>query len=351
MQDKTLNTKFQTFLDRHTQLSNQLMENPSLYQELGKEYAFLEELVILIKKYFANEKALEDLQLWLKNEPEMQSDIRAEIENTKKELEQDLENVKTYLLKTKESDDDGNAIIEIRPGTGGVESCLFASDLLKMYIRFASDKGWKIEEHNISIGEQDGIKEACIAVKGAGAYRTLQYESGVHRVQRVPVTEASGRIHTSAATVAVLPEEKAIDINLDERDLEIDVYRAGGKGGQSVNTTDSAVRITHLPTGIVVAMQDERSQLQNKQKAMRILKMRVYQKMKDEEDAARAKDRKEQVGSGDRSERIRTYNFPQNRITDHRINKSWYNMDAMLAGEILDELSEDLILHYKEDVI
>ncbi len=250
--------------------------------------------------------------------------------------------VKVLLLPRDEADA-RNAIIEVRAGTGGEEAALFAAELFRMHQRYAELRGWKCEVMHISETGLGGVKEAVAAVSGRDVFGRLKYESGVHRVQRVPETEASGRIHTSAATVAVLPEAEEIDVQIEERDLRIDVFRSRGPGGQSVNTTDSAVRITHIPTGVVVVQQDEKSQHKNKAKAMRVLRARLYQRERDAKEAERAATRKGQIGTGDRSERIRTYNFPQNRITDHRIGLTLYKLDEVLSGAALDEVIEPLM--------
>jgi len=255
----------------------------------------------------------------------------------------DLElRVKLSLLP-KDEDDERNAILEIRAGTGGDEAALFAADLFRMYTRFCERHRWKVEVLELSDGTLGGIKEAIFAVRGPKVYGTLRYESGVHRVQRVPATEAQGRIHTSAATVAVLPEAEEVDVKIEDKDLRIDVFRSQGPGGQSVNTTDSAVRITHLPSGLVVQQQDEKSQHKNKAKALKVLRARLYEQERARRDAERAASRKSQVGSGDRSERIRTYNFPQGRVTDHRINLTLYKIDKVMSGEALDEIIDALI--------
>ena len=246
------------------------------------------------------------------------------------------------LLLPKDSDDSRNAILEVRAGTGGDEAALFGSDLFAMYQRFAAQQGWRFEVMEISETGIGGYKEATANISGQDVFARLKYESGVHRVQRVPETEAGGRIHTSAATVAVLPEAQDVDIDINESDLRVDVFRASGPGGQSVNTTDSAVRITHLPTGIMVSQQDEKSQHKNRAKAMKILRARLYDAERARQQAERAASRKGQVGSGDRSERIRTYNFPQGRVTDHRINLTLYKLDKILNGEALDEVVEAL---------
>jgi len=254
-------------------------------------------------------------------------------------LERDLQ----LLLLPKDSADNSSAIIEIRAGTGGDEAALFAGDLLKMYTRYAQLQGWKADLLSLSESDLGGVKEAVLAVAGEGAYARLKFESGVHRVQRVPVTEASGRIHTSAATVAVLPEPEDVDVHIDEKDLRIDVYRASGAGGQHVNKTESAVRITHIPSGIVVAMQEEKSQHKNRAKAMKILKARFFEAERERTERARAAERKGLVGSGDRSERIRTYNFPQGRVSDHRINLTLYKLDRILAGDDLSDIIDALV--------
>ena len=245
--------------------------------------------------------------------------------------------------------DSKNAIIEIRAGTGGLEASLFASDLYKMYEKVSQKKKWIIEIISISKSDAGGLKEVIALIKGKNIYSALKYESGVHRVQRVPDTETQGRVHTSAATVAVLPEAEDLDIKLDEKDLRIDVFRSSGPGGQSVNTTDSAVRITHIPTGIVVSQQDEKSQIRNKEKGLKILKSRIYDYERQKIDQARSKDRKSKIGTGDRSERIRTYNFPQGRVTDHRINLTLHKLEQFMEGEIFDEMIESLNLQAQED--
>ena len=266
-----------------------------------------------------------------------------EIQNQKNEKK-----LKLFLLPKDEADKK-NAIIEIRAGTGGLEASLFASDLFKMYEKISNKKKWSVELISISRSEAGGLKEVIALIKGVNIYSTLKYESGVHRVQRVPDTETQGRVHTSAATVAVLPEAEEVDLKINESDLRIDVFRSGGPGGQSVNTTDSAVRITHIPTGISVSQQDEKSQHKNKAKGMKILRARLYELERSRIESERSKDRKSKIGSGDRSERIRTYNFPQGRVTDHRINLTLHKLDEFLEGEVFEEMIEALTLQAQEE--
>ena len=275
-------------------------------------------------------------------------------ELAQKELKQLIETkqrnektLKLYLLPKDEADKK-NAILEIRAGTGGLEASLFAADLYKMYEKVCHKKKWNMEVISISKSEAGGLKEAIVSITGNNIYSTLKYESGVHRVQRVPETETQGRVHTSAATVAVLPEAEDIDVKVEEKDLRIDVFRSSGPGGQSVNTTDSAVRITHLPTGIVVSQQDEKSQHKNKAKAMKILRARIYEAEREKKNIERAQDRKSKIGTGDRSERIRTYNFPQGRVTDHRINFTLHKLEEFLSGEVFDQMTENLSIQDQE---
>jgi peptide chain release factor 1 len=255
------------------------------------------------------------------------------------------------LLLPRDAADERNVILEVRAGTGGDEAAIFAGDLFRMYQRYAAAKGWKVEVISASEGEHGGYKEIISNIYGSGAFAHLKFESGVHRVQRVPATETQGRIHTSAATVAVLPEAEEVDIKIEDKDLRIDVFRSSGPGGQSVNTTDSAVRITHIPTGIAVAQQDEKSQLKNKNKAMKILRARLYELERQRIDDARSAQRKGQVGSGDRSERIRTYNFPQGRVTDHRINLTLYKLDQIIEGPALEELVQALMTNHQAELL
>lgn len=320
-----------------------VIANMTEWQKLMKEHANLEPIVNKYREYMTASEALEENLEMLKEESDddMVDMLKEEIADLKKqipEFEQELR----LLLIPKDPNDDNNVILEIRAGAGGDEAGIFAGDLFRMYTRFAEKNRWKIEIMSINDTGVGGLKEVIALIKGSGAYSKLKYESGVHRVQRVPATESSGRIHTSTATVAVLPEVDDVEIDINPNDLKIDVFRASGNGGQCVNTTDSAVRMTHIPTGLVVSMQDEKSQLKNKDKALKVLKARLYEKYEREQQQEIAAERKSQVGSGDRSAKIRTYNFPQGRITDHRINLTVYKLDAFLAGEInemIDALS------------
>jgi peptide chain release factor 1 len=272
----------------------------------------------------------------------MRALAQAELQAMKGKLPQ-LEQRVRLLLLPKDEADERNAILEVRAGTGGEEAALFAAVLFRMYQRYAAQRGWRFEAMEVSETGLGGFKEAIASISGRGVFQRLKFESGVHRVQRVPETEASGRIHTSAATVAVLPEAEEVDIHIEDKDLRIDVFRSSGPGGQSVNTTDSAVRITHLPTGIVVSQQDEKSQHKNKAKALKVLRARLYERERQARESARAASRKSQVGSGDRSERIRTYNFPQGRVSDHRVDLTLYKIDKVLNGEALDEFIDALL--------
>lgn len=319
--------------------------SPEGYVKLSKEYSELTPVVEAIRKMNAATAEIADLEEILADDDadaEMR-EMAAEELKVLVEGQADKERELSVLLLPKDAADEKSAILEVRAGTGGDEAALFAGDLFRMYSRYADLNGWKVEIMSVSDADQGGYKEIIASITGAGVFRRLKYESGVHRVQRVPETESGGRIHTSAATVAVLPEAEEVDVNIEEKDLRVDVFRASGPGGQSVNTTDSAIRITHLPTGIVVSQQDEKSQHKNKAKAMKVLRSRVYELERSRLDAERAEDRKGQVGSGDRSERIRTYNFPQGRVTDHRINLTLYKLDRVVAGDALEEVISPLI--------
>jgi len=312
----------------------------------SKEYSKIGEIIKEARGYVSFKREREELLKIIDEEngdKEIKGLATKELEELLKKKEGYEKILKIYLLPKDEADGK-NAILEIRAGTGGLEATLFVADLYKMYEKLCSIKKWEFEIINISKSEAGGYKEVIVLIKGTDIYSFLKYESGVHRVQRVPDTETQGRVHTSAATVAVLPEAEEVDIKINEKDLRVDVFRSGGPGGQSVNTTDSAVRITHLPTGTVVSQQDEKSQHKNRAKAMKILRSRVYEAEREKKDKERSKDRKSQIGSGDRSERIRTYNFPQGRVTDHRINLTLHKLEEFLSGEIHEEMNEGLRL-------
>jgi peptide chain release factor 1 len=310
--------------------------NPAKLKQLGREYARLDAIRQAHQKIerLGTELA-QAREVLADKDPEMSQLARTDVERLRPEIER-LEAQLAELLTPADPFDDRDAIVEIRAGTGGDEAALFASELFRMYTRFFERRGWKVEILDLSDGTLGGLKEAIFAVRGPKAYGTLRYESGVHRVQRVPETEAQGRIHTSAATVAVLPEAEDVDVKIEDKDLRIDVFRSGGPGGQSVNTTDSAVRVTHLPTGLEVKCQDQKSQLQNKIKALEILRSRLLDRMVAEQEAARARERRAQVGTGDRSQKIRTYNFPQNRVTDHRIHYTAHDLSEVMNGKLDD---------------
>lgn len=315
------------------------------YAKISKEYADLTPIIQGIKELTRLKKELKDSNELLKD-PALDPDMRAMVEEDLFRIKQDLPRIEQevkFSLLPKDEADEKNAILEIRAGTGGEEAALFAGVLLRMYQRYSEERGWKFEMLSISDTGLGGVKEATANISGRSVFARLKFESGVHRVQRVPETETSGRVHTSAATVAVLPEAEDVDIHIDEKDLRIDVFRASGPGGQSVNTTDSAVRITHLPTGLAVSQQDEKSQHKNKAKALKVLRARLYEQERAKQEAERAASRKGQVGSGDRSERIRTYNYPQSRVTDHRINLTLYKLQDVVGEGELDEFIDALI--------
>lgn len=345
MFEKLESTK-EHYYDLEKQLASpDLLADMNKWQQVNREYVGLKDLVKAYEEYRENEDRISENKEMLEatEDQEFLDLLHEEIHESEKRLEE-LEEKITFLLIPKDPNDHKNVFVEIRAGAGGDEAGLFAGELYRMYQMYASKSGFKVEEIEFSDQGIGGVKEVIFMVKGEGAYSKLKYESGVHRVQRVPQTETSGRIHTSTATVAVLPEAEDVDVQINEStDIRIDYYRASGAGGQHVNTTDSAVRITHLPTGIVVAVQDEKSQHKNKDKAMKILRARVYEAELEEQQKALSEDRKSQVGTGDRSEKIRTYNFPQSRVTDHRINKTIHQLQDFLDGDI-EEMIDALIL-------
>ncbi|MFL2854728.1 MAG: peptide chain release factor 1 [Candidatus Pelagibacter sp.] len=341
-------------ISKHSTLEKDLSSgdlDKKLFAEKSKEYSDVSEVIVSAKKYLSYEKDKKELENILDDnsvDEELKKLADTELLELKDEYERNEKKLKLFLLPKDEADKK-NAIIEIRAGTGGLEASLFASDLFKMYEKVSHKKKWVLELISISRSDAGGLKEVIASIKGTNIYSTLKYESGVHRVQRVPDTETQGRVHTSAATVAVLPEAEEVDLKINESDLRIDVFRAGGPGGQSVNTTDSAVRITHIPTGLSVSQQDEKSQHKNKAKGMKILRSRLYELERSRIDQERSQDRKTKIGTGDRSERIRTYNFPQGRVTDHRINFTLHRLEEFLEGEAFDEMIESLTLHAQED--
>ena len=346
--------KVKNIIEKHSRLELDLSStniDKKKFVEMSKEYADLNDIIDDAKFYSSfdlEKKELEKIISDKASDKEMidlanneLSDLLSKNERVKKKL--------IIFLLPKDEADKKNAILEIRAGTGGLEASLFAGDLFKMYEKICSNKKWILEIISISKSEAGGLKEVIASIKGKNIYSTLKYESGVHRVQRVPETETQGRVHTSAATVAVLPEAEEIDVKIEEKDLRIDVFRSSGPGGQSVNTTDSAVRITHLPTGIVVSQQDEKSQIRNKEKGLKILRSRIYEYERKKKEDERSKYRKSKIGSGDRSERIRTYNFPQGRVTDHRINLTLHKLTEFMEGEIFDEMIENINLQAQEE--
>ena len=346
--------KVRDIISRHSKLEKELSSkdlDKNKFASMSKEYSSLNEIINVAKEYEKFDKSKTELENLI-NDKNIEKDLK---DLAKSELMDLTENNKLHekkiklFLIPKDEADTKNAIIEIRAGTGGLEASLFASDLFKMYEKVSNKKKWNMEIISISKSDAGGLKEVISLIKGKNIYSSLKYESGVHRVQRVPDTETQGRVHTSAATVAVLPEAEELDVKIEDKDLRIDVFRSSGPGGQSVNTTDSAVRITHLPSGIVVSQQDEKSQIRNKEKALKILRSRIYkfERLKAEEE--RSKDRKSKIGTGDRSERIRTYNFPQGRLTDHRANLTIHKLQEFLEGEIFDEIVEKLSLLAQEE--
>ncbi|EPT9362905.1 peptide chain release factor 1 [Campylobacter upsaliensis] len=344
--------KLQPFLKRYEEL-NTLLSDTKIINDiekmtsLSKEQKNLEPIVLKTKDYFNTLTQIEDNKALL-NDPEFSELAKEELKNLEEAKINFEEEIKILLLP-KDPNDEKNIFLEIRAGTGGDEASLFVGDLVKAYARYADLRDYKIEIVSSSEGSAGGFKELIMLVKGTGAYSRLKFESGTHRVQRIPQTESQGRIHTSAITVAIMPEVDDIEIQINPNDLKIDVMRSSGHGGQSVNTTDSAVRITHIPSGLVVVNQDGKSQHKNKESAMKILKARLYEMQESERLAKESEARKSQVGSGDRSERIRTYNFPQNRISDHRINLTLYRLDAIMEGGLFDELIEPLIAHHQSE--
>ena len=340
--------KLDNILKRSEELEKSLSTELSSeeFVKFSKEYSEIEPLknaIIDWKKFNAETEELNELINDGSSDNEMQELAKNELTDLKSRIEKIEESIQLMLLP-KDEDDARDVILEIRAGTGGDEAAIFAGDLFRMYQRFSDINKWKTQIMSLSDGDVGGYKEIILSISGENVFSKLKFESGVHRVQRVPATESSGRIHTSAATVAVLPEPEDVDIEIQDKDIRVDVFRASGPGGQSVNTTDSAVRITHLPTGIVVSQQDEKSQHKNRAKAMKILRARLYEAERDKQQQERAEDRKGQVGSGDRSERIRTYNYPQGRVTDHRINLTLHKLEEFMQGEIFDEMIESLML-------
>ena len=346
--------KIEELISKHSLLEKELSSGKTekkQFAEKSKEYSDLNDIIKQAKKYISFEKEKNELEKII-NDTNSGNDLITmasdELEELKKQHEINEKILKLFLLPKDEADKK-NAILEIRAGTGGLEASLFASDLFKMYEKVSHKKKWQLELISISKSDAGGLKEVIASIKGRNIYSTLKYESGVHRVQRVPDTETQGRVHTSAATVAVLPEAEEVDVKIEDKDLRIDVFRSSGPGGQSVNTTDSAVRITHIPTGIVVSQQDEKSQIRNKEKGLKILRSRIYELERKKREDERSKARKSKIGTGDRSERIRTYNFPQGRVTDHRINLTLHKLAEFMEGEIFDEMIENLNLQAQQE--
>ena len=348
--EKTIEDLINKHADLEKELSSASVDK-KVFAEKSKEYSVLNEIIGDAKKYISFKSEKSELQNILddkNSDEEIKKMAEKELNDLEKESERNEKKLKLFLLPKDEADKK-DAIIEIRAGTGGLEASLFAADLFKMYEKVSHKKKWSLELISISRSDAGGLKEVIASIKGTNIYSTLKYESGVHRVQRVPDTETQGRVHTSAATVAVLPEAEEVDLKINDSDLRIDVFRAGGPGGQSVNTTDSAVRITHIPTGLSVSQQDEKSQHKNKAKGMKILRARLYELERSRIDQERSQDRKTKIGTGDRSERIRTYNFPQGRVTDHRINLTLHKLEEFLEGEAFDEMIESLTLQAQEE--
>ena len=347
-------SKVQDLIAKHSKLEKELSSqeiDKKLFAEMSKEYSDLNDIINEANEYFNFKKNKDELEKLIndnESDKEMKDLAVSELNDLEKSNEKNEKKIKVFLLPKDEADTK-NAIIEIRAGTGGLEASLFASDLFKMYEKVSHKKKWSLEIISISKSDAGGLKEVIASIKGKNIYSSLKYESGVHRVQRVPDTETQGRVHTSAATVAVMPEAEEVDVKIEEKDLRIDVFRSSGPGGQSVNTTDSAVRITHIPSGIVVSQQDEKSQIRNKEKGLKILRSRIYELERQKRDEERSKDRKSKIGTGDRSERIRTYNFPQSRVTDHRINLTLHKLSEFMEGEIFDEMIESLVIQAQEN--
>ena len=348
--------KVKNIISKHSKLEVDLSSSnidKKKFADMSKEYSDLNEIIDDAKFYTSFDIEKKELEKII-NDKSSDKDMIELANNELSQLTDKIEKVKKKLiifLLPKDEADKKNAILEIRAGTGGLEASLFAADLFKMYEKICNNKKWFLEVISISKSEAGGLKEVIASIKGKNIYSTLKYESGVHRVQRVPETETQGRVHTSAATVAVLPEAEEIDVKIEEKDLRIDVFRSSGPGGQSVNTTDSAVRITHIPTGIVVSQQDEKSQIRNKEKGLKILRSRIYEYERKKKEDERSKYRKSKIGTGDRSERIRTYNFPQGRVTDHRINLTLHKLSEFMEGEIFDDMIENINLQAQEELM
>ncbi len=346
--------KVSEIIKKHSEIEKELSSSnidSKSFAQKSKEYSSLNEIIkyaLDYSNYEKNKKELEKIISDTENDKDMIELATSELETLNKNHQSNENKLKIFLLPKDEADTK-NAILEIRAGTGGLEASLFASDLFKMYEKICNKKKWDLEIISISKSDADGLKEVIASIKGKNIYSLLKYESGVHRVQRVPDTETQGRVHTSAATVAVLPEAEEVDVKIEDKDLRVDVFRSSGPGGQSVNTTDSAVRVTHIPSGIVVSQQDEKSQIRNREKALKILRSRLYEFERKKIDDQRSQDRKSKIGTGDRSERIRTYNFPQGRVTDHRINLTLHKLEEFMQGEIFDEVIENLNLQAQEE--